>query len=113
MSNSQTKSTKFGPQPDGQPCTHNSTRLTNDEVDELRRGKLQEGVAELDGGRAQPHGAEGADEGGQHRQRPPLAEGDPPVARVLLVPVTLPHRHDPCTPTIATDVPTGTNLDLK
>ena len=35
--------------------------LTYDEVDELRRGELKQGVAQLDGGRAEPHGAEGAD----------------------------------------------------
>ena len=72
--------------------------LTYDEVDELRRGELQQGVAQLHGGRAEPHGAEGADQGGQDGDRLPVPEGDPPVAIVLLVPVTLPDWHDSGTP---------------
>ena len=44
--------------------------LTYDEVDELRRGELEEGVAELDGGRAQPRGAEGAAQRGQDGDGP-------------------------------------------
>ena len=73
-------------------------RLTYDKIDELGRGELQQGVAQLHGGRAEPHGAEGAEQRGQDRDGLPVAEGDPPVAIVFLVPVTLPYRHDPFTP---------------
>ena len=70
--------------------------LTYDEVDELGRGELEEGIAELDGGRARPRGAEGADQRGQDGDGPAVgAEGHQPVALVPLVPVALPDRHDP------------------
>ena len=60
--------------------------------------ELQQGGAQLHGGRAEPHGAEGAEQRGQDRDRLSVPEGDPPVAVVLLVPVTLPYWHDPFTP---------------
>ena len=72
--------------------------LTYDQVDQLGRGKLQQGVAQLQGGRTEPHGAKGADQRGQDRDGLPVPEGDPPVPIVLLVPVTLPDGHDPGTP---------------
>ena len=70
--------------------------LTYDEVDELRRGELEEGVAELYCGRARPRGAEGAEQRGQDGDGAAVgAGGHQPVALVPPVPVALPHRHDP------------------
>ena len=75
--------------------TQPKTALTYDEVDELGRGELEEGVAELDGGRARPRGAEGAAQRGQDGDGAAVGGGHQPVALVPPVPVALPHRHDP------------------